>query len=375
MAEKKLPADRGKAAAKPNHLRPTFRGLKPELGTLHYNPRENMSLNLNNFFEKMRTYVKANYYPDLDNIFNIVDAELPAVAPAALDPALPDEIARIRFASDYKMQRSKEERLADDMKKVHGIIEGQLTNASKEQLKTTAQGVAALENKNPLDLVLQLRSTHLLVDRTQPNMNYETANNNYVNIQGSDREPLSSYKRRLEAALAQLGDSAGRAGPEYMDRLPTAEMVVTRFIKGLAPKYGAYVRKIDRNEREMPANLQAAYDDVISHGEEYDSHRPAARNYGIFYTGRGYGDAGGRGRGGRGHQGRGNNRGDDEPVPGLDGKLYPHVRCNGNGCHRKGHYMRSCPLKAAKKVNQSDGDAHGDDAVANAVKTARGAAK
>ena len=269
-----------------------------------------MSLALTTFFERLRVYVRQNYFDDLDNIFEPVNPQYPEIAQAAVDAQIlavqGEAIANIQFSTDYKFQRSKEVRLEEDKKKVHGLIIGQLSNASKEQLRTTADGNQAMEDNDPLNLVSELRNTHLLVDRTQPELNFDTANNKYVTLRGEDRESLSTYKRRLEAAVAQLRNAAER-GADYVVRLPTDPMIVTRFIKGLAPKYGAYAQKIDRQEREIPANLQLAYDDVIAHGEEY-AHREDRqfRGYHAFatYTGRGGRDGRG-GRGGRGNGGRG----------------------------------------------------------------------
>ena len=356
--------------------KPIFRGLVAELPMLHYNPRENMSLSLTSFFERFRVYVRKNYFEDLDNIFDPVDPQYPEIEQAAVDAQVlaiqGEAIANIQFSTDFKIQRSKEVRLEEDKKKVHGLILGQLSNASKEQLRTTADGNEAMEQKDPLNLVTEIRNTHLLVDRTQPELNFDTANNKYANLRGEDRESLSSYKRRLEAAVAQLRDAAERAGADYVVRLPNDQMIVTRFIKGLAPKYGAYAQKIDRQEKEIPANLQLAYDDVIAHGEEYayrNDHQHRAYNVFAAYTGRG-GRDGGRGRGGRGHGGRG---GAAEIVPGLDGQVFPNAKCFFRKCGKRGHYMRECPIRQEYNGNKKARD--DDHAVEKAVKTATAASK
>ena len=356
--------------------KPMFRGLVAELPTLHYNPRENMSLALTSFFERLRVYVRQNYFEDLDNIFEPVEPQYPQIEQAVVDDQIlaiqGEAIANIQFSTDYKIQRSKEVRLEEDKKKVHGLILGQLSNASKEQLRSTTDGNEAMEQKDPLNLVAEIRNTHLLVDRTQPELNFDTANNKYVTLRGEDRESLSTYKRRLEAAVAQLRDAAERAGADYVVRLPTDAMIVTRFIKGLAPKYGAYAQKIDRQEKEIPGNLQLAYDDVIAHGEEY-AHREDRqfRSYHAFAT---YAGRGGReGRGGRGGRGNGGRGGAMEIVPGLDGQVFPDAKCFWRKCGKHGHRMSQCPVRqqynANKKMREDDG------AVEKAVKTATESSK
>ena len=100
------------------------------------------------------------------------------------------KLAETMFMTDYKRQKDEEKRLEDDKKKVHGLIEGQLSNASKDQLRTIAAGVDALNNKDPLELIKQIRATHLSVAKAEPKLNFDNAmqslNSLKIDIWGKD---------------------------------------------------------------------------------------------------------------------------------------------------------------------------------------------
>ena len=404
--------------------KPYFQGLVRELPTINFNKDDNMSLSIQNAFPKMKTYVKLNYCTNLDNIFHPTSPSYPVIEEAEYNEEFAEEhskkLAKTMFMTDYKRQKDEEKRLEDDKKKVHGLIEGQLSNASKDQLRTIAAGVDALNNKDSLELIKQIRATHLSVAKAEPKLNFDIAMQSLNSLKMDNNEYLSRYKEKIEAALTRLADAAERAGEEYVNTIPTDEMIVTRFIQSLAPRYGAYVQKINRGERTHPLTLLAAYDDINNHGEEYSNdQRDSSRRNNVFHatiTGRGRGrGTGWKPRGGDGkwksrgdeynkneyHNGGNGDRGDeykrneyhnsgnggrggdrkdrgnasggrdnggrdnknDGPVPGRDGKLLPKVRCVNNKCGKLGHCSYNCPMK--------DGNNNHEDNINRAVKTAK----
>lgn len=377
MADRKKSGDGNRHQGQP---RQAHYGVMKSLPHVHYNPEENNALMLQTFEEAVQIYVRAKFPKDMDNVFEKGASQAYPQPEEAVVSLLEDrEISLAKYRVDYARQTDMQKDIDQAKPQICGLIQGQMSNASKEQLRTTAAGLAALEGKDPIELINQIRNTHLLASRTSPGLNYEKANAIYTNVSGSDRESLSQHKKKLEAAYEQLRDAARRAGEEYVARLPTDAMIVNRFIKGLAPKYGAYVRKIDRKEKDLPATLQAAYDDVINHGTEYVTGRQSAsegdRSNHVFYTGQG-GRGGGRGGGhtksqGGGRGGRGHSEGGEDLTPGTDGRVIPYAKCSGNHCGKRGHWLNKCPIRAERKQNLREDDA----AISSAVQSAKGAAK
>ena len=358
-----------------------FRGLNPALPTLWYKPGINNAANVDAFLDALRPYVRSKYSADVDDVVDKANPRNPEVEPAGFDAQLAEtsgeDIANRMFEHDMKRDSKRREEIAGDLKKLHGEILGQLANSSKEQLRTTAEGVAALEGKDPLTLVIQIRATHLQATRNAPELNYQAALRSYTNCRCQDDQPLDSYRRQLESVVATLGDAIERLPEGYGAQQPGDRAVAAKFIEGLPRRFGAYKRKVQRREKEIPETLEAAYDDVVLFGEEYvpDDRRREDRRY-PAYAANGNRDKGkGRGRD-RGDDRRGHDRDDGEerisrrdrdegrdgggssgrdeaPVPGTDGQLMPRIRCNFRKCNKYGHMMAKCPLREEYQRNKN----------------------
>ena len=348
-----------KAKLKSENNRKPYRGLIEELPVLHYDERANMGLRVSHFCEKLMIYTRSNELSDdLDNIFKAENPGFPIYPepdepePAAGTVGL-SELQKIRYTKDYDIYTRKIERLGSDKKRLHGIIIGQLSESSKNQIKTTADGIKALEEeKDPLKLIKAIRATHLTHSLVDPKIAFFAAQSLYELIKMDDRDSLARHKEVLESAHSRLVSAASSAKEVYRDEnfdVPSNSMLAVKFIMTLSHKYGAYKQKITRGEKDIPATVKEALEDVQKHGPEYAREvRTHERvNVAKGKSGPGNGDWA---------KGKPGGNGDFGPrkklVPGVDGITLEKVKCLYRDCGEFGHMAKMCPMKSTKRAEQ-----------------------
>jgi uncharacterized membrane protein YgcG len=274
----------------------------------------------------MKTYTMANFIAGLDDIFNSENAAYPDF----YEPEFPEEhdrgdaVVMEIWKLDNKEYRENAKKLEEHKVKLMGVLLGQMSEASKDQVKTTQEGKTAIEEKEPLDLVRAIVSTHLTAGRIDNDQNLYAAETNYRRIQMGEYEPIATYHRRFLASLTSLKECASRA--EKDGAVPDDELQSIHFISTTNGQYGAYKDYFKRGIVSAPTTLQDAYEKMVDFGTgraPYSDGREERR--GVFTTFRG-GRGGGRGgRFGRGGRGRG-----------------ACVICN-----EYGHWKNECPNKKA----------------------------
>ena len=352
-----------KAKAKSENNRKPYRGLIEELPVLHYDERANMGLRVSHFCEKLMIYTRSNELSDdLDNIFKAENPSFPDYPePEEPEPAAGtvglSEVQKIRYTKDYDIYTKKIERLGSDKKRLHGIIIGQLSESSKNQIKTTADGIRALEEeKDPLKLIKAIRATHLTHSLVDPKIAFFAAQSLYELIKMDDRESLARHKEVLESAHSRLTSASSAAAAAYTGEsfdVPSNSMLAVKFIMTLSNKYGAYKQKITRGEKDIPASIKDALEDVQKHGPEYAREvRTHERvNVAKGKSGPEKGESGAR----------------KKLVPGVDGLTLEKVKCLFRGCGEFGHMAKMCPLKSAKRAEQLSEDERSIEKAVTAV--------
>jgi len=223
--------------------------------------------------------------------------------------------------------------------KLMGTMLGQMSDGSKDQVKTSQEGKDAIENKDPLSLVKAILSTHLTLKRIDYEQNLYAAETNYRRLEMGETESIANFFRRFSASLSSFRECASRAGKE--ETMPDDEQQSIHFVMQLSANYGAFKDNFRRGMiSPKPTSLQEAYERICNFGPGRSSFDvKELKHRGVFVT------RGGRG-GGRGGPGRGSGRG------GFGG---------GRGacaiCHQYGHWKNECP--------QRKGD--GDEEVSKAV--------
>jgi len=348
-------ADKGKGKAEYAGNRKSYpRGLIEELPLLHYDERANMGLRVQHFFDKLMIHTRSgDLFIDLDNVFKQDNPSFPQLKepddPIEDEDGKLSEIEKIKYSKKYDMYLKDVVRLQADKTRLHGIVVGQLSESSKNQLKTTSEGIKALEvEKDPLKLVKAIRATHLSHSMVDPKIAFSTAQSLYENTRMDEKESLARHKEVLEAAHSRLASAAEGATATYTSEkfeVPSESMLAVKFIMTLANKYGAYKQKVIRGEKELPSNIKDALEDVQKHGPEYAREVRNQQERINVNVAKGKVNAG-RGEGGAKRK----------LVPGVDGKIIEHIKCLFRGCGEYGHMAKMCPLKSAKRAEQMSED-------------------
>ena len=242
---------------------------------------------------------------------------------------------------DNKEYRDNKKKFDEHKVKLTGVLLGQMSEASKDQVKTSQDGKDAIENKDPLNLVKAIISTHLTAGKIDNDQNLYAAETNYHRIQMGEYESISAYHRKFEASLSSLRECASRA--DKQSAVPDDELQSIHFINTLNGNYGAYKESFRRGIISKPISLQDAYEKVVSFGTgraHYSESReePRRGTFASFRGGRGDGRSSG------GQYGRGAGRG----------------ACA--ICKEYGHCKDECPMRKR-------GDT--DEAVSKAVEQVR----
>lgn len=314
------------------YSRPPMRGQIEGLPLLHYNKTSTTSDEVFKWMSGLKTYAMSNFLPGMDNIF-LGDQQ--AEYPFLDEPDIPDEelqnnkVAMEIWRAAYKEYREDSKKLADHKVKLTGVILGQMSDSSRDQVKTSQEGKEAIDNKDPLLLVKAILGTHLTMGKIDDQQNLYAAERGYQRIEMGESESIANFMRRFNASLSSYRECASRAEKE--ETLPDDEQQSIHFIMQLNAQYGAFQ---DTFKRGMivpkPATLQEAYERVCIFGIGRSHEYREPRHRGVFHT-RGGGRAG---RGGRGSHGRGHRGG---------------TSFGGRGscaiCHEYGHWKNECPHK------------------------------
>jgi uncharacterized membrane protein YgcG len=309
----------------PNHFRAReARGLIDGLPVLNYSKSAVNSDELQKWVSAMKTYTMANFIIGLDDIFLSEDPAYPEF----YEPDFPDEDERGDavimevWKLDNKEYRDNSKKLEHDKVKLMGVILGQMSEASKDQVKTSQEGKDAIEEKNPLNLIKVIISTHLTAGRIDCDQNLYAAETNYRNIQMGEFEQIATYHRRFSASLSSLRECASRAEKE--EAVPGDELQSIHFISTLNGNYGAYKENFKRGIIPAPTTLQEAYEKIVSFGPGRSHYEVREIRKGVFSTFQGHG-----GRGGRGGRGGGFGRGGGRGACAI--------------CKQPGHWKNECP--------------------------------
>jgi hypothetical protein len=349
-------ADKVKAKANNENSRKSYpRGLIEGLPLLHYDERANMGLRVQHFCEKLMIHTRSSdLYIDLDNIFKAENPSFPDIKPP--DEPKPKEgeediskYAEIRYTKEYDMYLKNGVRLECDKVRLHGIIVGQLSETSKNQVKTTSEGITALEeDKDPLKLIKAVRATHLTHSLVDPKIAFFAAQSLYEQTRMDDRDSLARHKEVLEAAHSRLCSAAVAAEASYEGEtfdVPSESMLAVKFVMTLSTRYGAYKQKVTRGEKDIPRTIKDALEDVQKHGPEYAQgvrNQQERINVNIAK--------------GKANAGRSEGGARRKLVPGVDGKIIENIKCLFRGCGEYGHMAKMCPLKSAKRAEQMSED-------------------
>ena len=303
--------------------RPDLGGCKPEA--------------VDSFLDEMRTYVIARFMPGMDDIF---DRDNP-IYPEIDEPDEPDDdddrIAMKKWEASYRKYRLDMDRLEEETIKLTGDI---LSRGSKDLILKTEEGFEAIQDKDSLELIKSIISTHLTSTNTDSRLNFHAAEAPYHQLYMKKYEDINQFYRRFQAAYNSLREAASRVNAE--ERIPDEESRALHFVSKRTAKYTDYKIAIRRGVIARPETLRRALEKALEFGEDATGGRRSNHHYeqatsiGVFITGgrgrgRGRGGAYG-GRGGRGARGGGGGR-----------------TGNCHICGESGHWKRECPHKDKKE--------------------------
>lgn len=331
---------RGGGGFQKSYQKPKEVGINPGLPLLtcgkdgQANPE-----NTRYWITKMKLYCQIEFIRGLDNIFD-ANGEYPEY----LVPDAPkDEKGESVRSSSPEFYIWKEEfnemtrdrkTLQDHKVKLTALMIGQMSQGSQDLITKGAEGLKAILDKDPLELVKAVISTHMVSSKVDVTQNFWESTEAYNRITQEPHESLPVFRRRLEGLWQGLQESARNAKKE--DKLPDEEMQAMHFLSRLNAKYADLNLNIDRGIIERPNTFLKAYEDAANWKFQTSLSSDGGSNHrGVFATWRGGGRDGGGGRSARG-RGRG---GRDNPRGGGGGR-------GRGGCHVCGsqdHWRNECP--------------------------------
>jgi hypothetical protein len=308
--------------------RDPFVGLIPELPTLNVRDGDCNPLKVQTFMRDFKTDTMTKMAPELDNIF----LEAGAAYPELVAPDDPEDARRgmdvERWKLEMKLYVERVERLNRDKIQLTGTILGQLGPNSRDRVEKLEAGRAAIDAKDPLELVKAIVATHLVSSRLDNNDNFYQSQMNYNGIRMGETESIENYNRRFRGMLASLTQAARVAGQE--GSVPDDRMQAIHFIYTLSAAYSDFRLAYDRKqlkEDHIPDTAVKAYAEAIDFGtnRRANSQMDRPTRAGVFAATKRGGGRGGRGRGD-------DRRGRGEGFRGI---------CF--GCNKPGHRKQDCP--------------------------------
>jgi hypothetical protein len=330
---------------------PNFKGADSSLPIMFYTKTGN-AIRWNRFLDGLKVYARKQFILGLDNICDPVDPKYPVINDPVLDDALVASVGaaaaeQVRVKEILKA-RDKRQTLEEDKVKFHAVIVGQLATTSKEQLKSTGEGLDALEGTDPLALINQLRITHMQDSKKPGLLTLISAFKTFANCTCRSDQSLDSYKADLEASVLQLANAIIKADQDlepavYVNMLPSDALMAAKFVDGLPPQFGAFKQKVEREEMTLMATINEAYDAANKHGPQYAPGAGADRHAMAGHVERG--KKGGKQAGG----GSGASSKEDTPVAGKDGTTIGKHKGRCSKCEKFGHHQWNCPNNDGKE--------------------------
>jgi Zinc knuckle len=347
-------------------------GMKPEVGAYLDLPRgkpadPDMVLH---WLDCLRVYIISNYESGITEIIG-GDGSLNEY-PELEEPEEPDDDAGPVQMENWKTEKREYRKALDtfnkDCLKVFGLFLGQMSEGSRNRIKESPLGPKALADRDPLNLLSVVVTTHMNNKRYGDNYNIIAAEIDFFAHKMLHNEDLLKYYTRFKTLLFVRSEAYRVADVDCPDM--SDELQSTKFIVGLSSVYLEYVNLFRNKTRPWPLSLDEAQADASNYvlgkpgGQTQNPPNQERRN--VLAASRG-GKGGSGGRGGRGGQGEKGERGgletqgarsgtpyrDREASPLRDGTVQEYGTRYGkcNNCSEEGHYAYECkkPKGSVKK--------------------------
>ena len=232
-------------------------GLVEGIPMLYY--REGKPNNLNEFKEKLSTYLISKY----SDCGTFIETGERWFVPEVEPPDQPYDKNNRNIVSLWNVYEHQLKHRSDLMLRreetdtsMWGVIWGQLSRSSIEKLKQHARWDVVEMGMDPFVLWNLIRETHLLSQTGIEFLDHSNALNAYNRVHKGQHESLGDYKKRFELAVEAL------EAIEHPNI--TAEGArVSHFIESLNGNYNEWKRDLMNGIRqgrvEPPANVTAAY--------------------------------------------------------------------------------------------------------------------
>ena len=196
---------------------PAATGLIPGLPLLRYSIKmeDQMSVKFLAWKDKLYRYVQnnGNYSPKVAKIFRNQDVE---DDPLPLPPQQPDDGSEIpwhlkeAWKDSRKRVVDRNEKLADDKRKLFVLILDQCDEKLRQKLSSKAAWTNLQNSENPVELLNLINTVCLTPGNLSEGERKRTARKSYTNIFQDKYETVGDFRKRFNAALetlAQVGET------------------------------------------------------------------------------------------------------------------------------------------------------------------------
>jgi hypothetical protein len=248
-----------------------FKPLNPDLATLTYRIGDvNQPDKVRRFLENIRTYARATFILDLDNVLDIPPGDYPVYEEPEEPQDRRDAIAMKKWEKSYDIFTKNSEKFKTDKAKLAGVITGQLHTSSLERIRGTAAGLAAMDGKDPKGIAEAVITTHMNPGDVDAESNLYKCSQGYNNIRMRDDEDLVEYRDRFEAnvtAYRLAAEDAAEEGDEG-NPVPKESIQALHFVRTISAAYGRYKDNVEKGILEKPATVQGVVDAARRFGKE-----------------------------------------------------------------------------------------------------------
>ena len=260
------PANGGRGNAGRGGTRPPPRtGTVAAIGAFLDLGREMNHGSVSAWMRKFQEYTRTNYNSDISDIFG--NEGIPGVMPVLVAPAPIPEEANFMEKEMWKKDRDTFHKnvieLAQDAKKVFGLMLGQISDTSKATIRETESGTAAMAAQSPLLLMRAIILTHLSDPRLGADENLLRVRMAYETVRMEQSDILKYYFQRFKALRTGYEDTRRLLGlmPVYTEAITAHEELLTsmKFMKGLNTGYKYYVEYYEYGIKTWPTTLEEAY--------------------------------------------------------------------------------------------------------------------
>ena len=196
------PANGGRGNAGRGGTRPPPRtGTVAAIGAFLDLGREMNHGSVSAWMRKFQEYTKTNYNSDISDNFG--NEGIPGVMPVLVAPAPIPEEAYFMEKEIWKKDRDTFHKnvieLAQDAKKVFGLMLGQISDTPKATIRETESGMAAMTAQSPLLLMRAIILTHLSDPRLGVDENLLRVRMAYETVRMEQSDILKYYFQRFKA--------------------------------------------------------------------------------------------------------------------------------------------------------------------------------